>query len=112
MQPGLVDRAEAVQDDADAQEKRRLHQAVTGDIDGRAGQPERGEQGDAGQEQAGMADGGESEQALEMPFPEAEQGADHRGQQPEGQEGAGHGGLVPERLAEHRPVHAGDPVQP
>jgi hypothetical protein len=77
VQPGLVDRAQPVQDDPDAQEQGRLDQAVADHVNGRAGQAERCEKRDAGQEHARVADGGERQQPLDMPFAEAEQPADH-----------------------------------
>ena len=112
VQPRLVDRAQAVQDDAGAQEQGGLDEAVPDDIDGRPGQPERGEPADPDQEHPGVADGREGQQALDVTLAEAEQGAHDRGQQPQGQEGVRNGVPVAQAVAEHRPVDPGDAVQP
>ena len=111
VQPGLVDRSEPVQHDPGAQEQGRLDQAVTDHVDGGAGQAERREQADADQEHARVADGGEGQQPLDVPLAEAEQRAHHGRQHAQGQEHVRNRGPVPERLAEHRPVDPGDPVQ-
>jgi hypothetical protein len=101
-----------VQHDPDAQEQGRLQQGVAGHVHGRSGQPERGEQRDAGQEHSRVADRGEGQQPLDVTLAETEQRAHDGGEQPEGQERGGDDGPVPERLAEHRPVHPRDAVEP
>src|SRR2546429_4588230 len=50
VQPGLVDRAETMQHHPGTQEQSRLDQAVADHVDSDAGQAERREQGDAGQD--------------------------------------------------------------
>jgi hypothetical protein len=112
VQPGFVDRAEPVQHDAGAQEQRRLDQPVADDVDGGAGQAERGEQGDTDEEHASVADRGEREHPLDVPLAEAEQRPGHGGQQAETEEDVTDARPVPERLTEQRPVDPGDPVQP
>ena len=83
------------------------------DVDGRAGQPERGQQDEPARNMPAWLIGGEGQQPLDVPLPEAEQRADHRGEQAEGQEhGATIAVPVAERRAEHRPVDPGDAVQP
>ena len=86
MQPGLVDRPQTVQHDPGAEEQGGRHHRVPGHENGRARQAGRAEQGDAHQEHPGVTDRGESEQPLDVPFLEAEQGADDGGEQAEGQE--------------------------
>ena len=106
VQPGLVDRAEPVQHDPGAQEQGGLDQPVADDVDGGAGQAERGQQRDADQEHAGVADRGERQQPLDVPLAEAEQRPGHGGQQAEGQEDVADGGPVrraPGRTSTSRP---------
>ena len=111
VQPCLVDRAQPVQDDADAEEQGGLHQTMAYDVDGGAGQPQGGQPAQADQEHSGVADGGKGQQALEVTFAEAEQGPHDGGQQPQSQECVSDGGPVTEGIAEHGPVHPGDAVQ-
>ncbi len=73
VQIRLVDRAEPVQDGAGAQEQGAFDQRVADHVNGGAGQAERGEQGDAGQEQADVTDRGERQHPFDVPLAEAEQ---------------------------------------
>ena len=67
VQVELVDRPEAVQEDAAQHEQRRLGEAVADHVDGDAGQrPCALEQPDAAHEHADVADRGEGEQALDV----------------------------------------------
>ncbi len=82
----FVDAAVAVEEDAHGGEQRGLHARVREDVERRTARALGGHDGEPGQEQAGVRDGGEGQHPLEVALLPAHERADDGGERAEGEQ--------------------------
>ena len=108
----LAHGAKAVKNDAGNEEERGFDEGVAEDIGEEGGVGDRATDGESGEHEAGVGDGGKGEHALEVVLGVAHQAADEDGGRGKGEQDAAEGGGVRgEGLGEDDAVQAGDGIE-
>src|SRR5207302_4136477 len=112
MKLEFVNRPQAMENDAGADEQCRFGGAVAEQIERSPAQGQRGEQAEADSHQSHVADGGKGEQPLEMTLAETHDRAQQRGDDANAQkESAQLANMRSERRLENRPINPGDGIE-